>query len=85
MKHLKHLKHILATSFQCNIFFLLGQTEARRRGERGQAAGLAQAGTGEGWRRSDLTAPGLAAQDLGVGRDSGWKAAGLARASIGEG
>jgi hypothetical protein len=37
------------------------------------AVGLARAGTGDGWRRSDL-----AALDLKVGRDSGWKAACLA-------
>jgi hypothetical protein len=35
--------------------------------------------------RYTLTTPGLAAPDLGVGRDSGWKAAGLARAGAGEG
>jgi hypothetical protein len=50
----------------------------------GKAVGFARVGAGEGWMRSDLTAPGLAAPDLRVGCDSGWKAASLARAGTEE-
>jgi hypothetical protein len=51
----------------------------------GEVVGLAQAGAREGCRRSDLAAPGLATLDVEVGRDSGWKAAGLAQAGTEDG
>jgi hypothetical protein len=48
--------------------------------ERGGRSSVLHELAGEGWRRSDLAAP-----DLGVGHDNGWKGAGLARAGVEEG
>jgi hypothetical protein len=84
---------------QRNIFFLFMRMEACRRGERGgKAAGLARAGTEEGWRRSDLALVlhklasekgwrrlDLAAPDLGVGATVDGKAISLARVGAREG